>query len=160
MSGEATMAATPRAKSSARLHAVQGVYQILMTGNTAADVIDDFMVYRIGYEPEMQGIERPAVELFSNIVQGVERQRDEITGVIGNHLKEGRNVADMNEKEPLLFAVLLCGTYELMAHLDIDAPLIISDYIDITHSYYEGQESRIVNGILDAIRPLYRGKER
>ncbi|MCB9980671.1 MAG: transcription antitermination factor NusB, partial [Rhodospirillales bacterium] len=39
-----------------------------------------------------------------------------------------------------------------MAHLDIDPPLIISDYIHVTRSFYEGAESKLVNGILDSLK--------
>lgn len=147
---------TSRQKSSARLHAVQGVYQMILTGHDARTVLNGFFESTTPTEPEMDGMERPAAELFSNIVQGVERQRVELEPVISNHLKNEQNASQLAEKEPLLLAILLCGVYELMAHTDIDAPVIISDYIDVAHSYYQGQESRVINGILDAIRPLYR----
>jgi N utilization substance protein B len=53
--------------------------------------------------------------------------------------------------EPLLTAILVCGTYELLAHPEIDAPIIISDYLHVTHGFFEGSESKLVNGILDAL---------
>lgn len=149
-------AATPRAKTSARLYAVQAVYQMLLSGMDAPSVYNDVMVNRVGIEPELDGIERPAPELLSAILQGVAARRDDLDPVLSAHLKNGEDAGAMTLKEPLLYALLLCGIYELMAHLDIDAPVIISDYLDVAHAYYQGNEPRMVNGILDAIRPLYR----
>ncbi len=149
--------ATPRAKTSARLYAVQAVYQMLLSGADAHSVYNDVMVNRVGIEPELDGVERPAPELLSAILQGVAARRNDLDPVVTAHLKNGQNAALMMEKEPLLYALLLCGAYELMAHVDIDAPVIISDYLDVAHAYYQGNEPRMVNGILDAIRPLYRG---
>lgn len=150
---------TPRQKSSARLHAVQAVYQMMITGYDARTVLQGFFESAGPVEPEMEGIEVPAADLMSKIVQGVERQRGELEPVIINHLKNEAAKEGMAEREPLLLAILLCGTYELMAHTDIDAPLIIADYLNVTHSYYQGEESRMVNGILDALRQIYRTKD-
>jgi N utilization substance protein B len=43
-----------------------------------------------------------------------------------------------------------------LAHHDIDVPVIISDYLDITHAFYEGSESKLVNGVLDQISKAVR----
>lgn len=147
---------TPKAKSAARLYAVQAVYEMIINGSAADHVIDDFIIYRIGSEPDLKDLPVPEGNLFRAIVEGVGRQRDTMAEVIGNHLKNEQTAADLTEKEPLLFAILLCGGYELMGHTDIDAPIIISDYLNVTHSYYQGKESSMINGILDGLKTLYR----
>jgi transcription antitermination protein NusB len=146
---------TSRQKSSARLYAVQAVYQMMVNDQNAADVVDDTLVFRVGMDADMNDVERPAVDLFRDIVAGVERTRGEISTVIGNHLKEN-DFKGMEGRDPLLFAILLCGGFELMGHLDIDTAIIINDYLDVTHSYYQGKESSIINGILDKLKVLYR----
>lgn len=146
---------TPRQKASARLYAVQAVYQMIVNKQTAADVVDDTLVFRVGMDADMTDVERPAVDLFRDIVAGVERTRSDISTVIGNHLKEN-DFNGMQERDPLLFATLLCGGFELMSHLDIDPGIIINDYLDVTHSYYQGNESSIINGVLDKLKVLYR----
>lgn len=150
----------PRAKSSARLHAVQAVYQMMVNDQAAEHVIDDFMVFRIGtsQDPEMPDLERPEGNLFRAIVSGVETHRANLEDEVGQHLKGATNLAGMKEKEPLLLSILLCGGYELMAHTDVDSPIIITDYLNVTHSYYQGKESSIINGILDQLKGLYRPK--
>jgi len=51
--------------------------------------------------------------------------------------------------EKLLQSILLCGIYEIMAHSDVDAPIIINDYVDVAHAFYDGGESKLVNAVLD-----------
>lgn len=146
----------PRAKSVARLYAVQAVYQMLVNGTAADQVIDDFIVYRIGSEPDLKDLPVPEGNLFRAIVDGVGRQRATLDPVLEQHLKNDQKIAELDDKEPLLHSILLCGAYELMGHSDIDAPIIISDYLNVTHSYYEGREASMINGILDALKKLYR----
>lgn len=150
-------APTSRQKSSARLHAVQAVYQMLLTGQGAGEAMDGHAeTVSTAPEPEMQGLPRPADDLYRRIVSGVERMRGELSPVIQNHLKNGATVAGMTDQEPLLMATLLCGGVELMNHLDIDAPLIINDYVQVIKSYYDGKESNLINAILDQLKVLYR----
>jgi N utilization substance protein B len=58
--------------------------------------------------------------------------------------------------EPLLQYILLSASYELMAHSDIDSPIIIADYLDVTHAFFDGGEAKLVNGILDRVKSAFR----
>ncbi len=150
-------APTSRQKSSARLHAVQAVYQMLLTGQGAGEAMDGHAeTIRTAGDPDMAAVEIPSDDLYRKIVSGVERMRGELSPVIQNHLKNGATFDGMVENEPLLIAVLLSGGVELMNHLDIDAPVIISDYVQVTKSYYDGKESSLINAILDQLKVLYR----
>ncbi len=60
------------------------------------------------------------------------------------------------EIEPLLKSILLCGVTELLSHQDIDAPIIIDDYLNVTHAFYEKQQVSFVNGILDKVASSLR----
>jgi N utilization substance protein B len=106
-------------------------------------------------EMEIDGekLARPDGALLRDIVYGVEDRRIEIESVIAANLKKdagGRKI------EPLLHAILICGAYELLVHQKIDAPIIINDYLNVTHSFYEKGEVALVNGILDALAALFR----
>lgn len=147
---------TPKQKGSARLYAVQAVYEMIMNDQPVGLVMDDIIGNRAPLDPEFQGLAHPAPDLFRSIVMGVHRQINELLDVISKTVKEGVQIEQMRERDPLLLSILLCGAYELMAHLDIDAPIIMNDYLNVAHAYYPGAESRIVNGVLDTLRPLYR----
>lgn len=60
------------------------------------------------------------------------------------------------ELEPLLKSILLCGVCELLEHQDTDAPIIINDYLNVTHAFYEQQQVNFVNGVLGKVSSVLR----
>ncbi len=133
--------------TAARLFAVQAIYQSLQNDQVPGSVIDEYLRHNVGMDLEDgDQMIQPDGALFRRIVQGVsDRQADFETLVKANTKDPAKNI------EPLLFSILLCGAAELVAHHEIDAPIIISDYLDVTHAFYEGSEPKLVNAILDAI---------
>ena len=63
---------------------------------------------------------------------------------------------ELNKHEPLLNAVFLCGAFELMVLQAIDFPVIISDYLHVTHAFFDKGEAKLVNALLDSIRQTVR----
>ena len=51
--------------------------------------------------------------------------------------------------DSILRAILRSAAYELMHRDDIPAKVVISEYIDVAHAFFEGDEPRVVNGVLD-----------
>jgi N utilization substance protein B len=142
------------AKRLARLAAVQALYQIALTGRDAADVIRDsrdhprslFLDERISSSDVDQ-------ESFGDIVNGVTQNAaalDElIAGAIDAKLSAGR-------LEILLRAILRAGVYELHHHGAISTGVIINDYVDVTHSFFNGKEPGLVNAMLDKLAKKLR----
>lgn len=141
-------------KNAARLMAVQAVYQIALNKKPAPLVVDEYLFLRKNMEIDGETMMEPDESLFKAIVLGVmERHEDLITIVHANRpLKEGQVYAD----EPLLLAVMLCGAYELIAHQDIDYPIVISSYVNVAKSFFSGHEPSLINGVLDSIRKVTR----
>ena len=131
-------------QTAARLFAVQAVYQALQLKVSPASLLDEYIQHHVGMDLDGQEMVQPDGVLFTGIVKGVDERMTDLQQMIAPRLK---NVA----MEPLLAAVLLCGAYELLAHAEIDAPIIISDYIDVTHGFFEGAQPKLVNGVLDAL---------
>ena len=129
--------------TAARLFSVQAVYQALHAGKKPVSLVDEYLLHNVGMDLEDGKMVTPDETLFKSIVAGVTNRAEEIPSV----LKARFNAQDT---DLLLKAILLCGIYELMAHSDIDSPIIISDYLHVTHGFYHGTESRLVNGVLDA----------
>lgn len=144
----------------ARMSAVQAVYQMAETGQGAESVIGEYKLHRLGKPVDGHDMVMPDGVLFEKIVAGVKERETDIDGLIDT-ARGASNSAKSSESaafiEPLIRSIVQCGGYELLAHTDTDAPLIISDYLDITHAFYEGGEARLVNGLLDAIRHAVRG---
>ncbi|MGZ9097730.1 MAG: transcription antitermination protein NusB [Micavibrio sp.] len=139
--------------SAARLAAVQAVYQILSNQQSADSVIAEYRLHRLGQPVEGAAMVTPDGDLFQTIVSGVYERMNALEDMIAAALqKNGKS----KPSEPLLMAVLLCGAYELLDNRAVDAPIILSDYLNVTHAFYEQGESRLVNAVLDAIKAVIR----
>jgi len=49
--------------------------------------------------------------------------------------------------------------YELRECNDIPVKVVINEYIEISKSFFEGDEPNFINGILDKISKIYRPNE-
>ena len=137
--------------SMARLAAVQCVYQWLQARASAKDILTYYHDHFTGFQVEEEELLPPDQALLSDILQGVQTRFTDLKDIINQHMTKKDEAIDV-KKDLLVLSILYCGGYELMAHLDIDPPLIISDYIHVTRSFYEGAESKLVNGILDSLK--------
>jgi len=52
--------------------------------------------------------------------------------------------------------VLRCGTYELIARIDVPTATVISEYVDVADAFYDKREKGFVNGLLDAVAKAVR----
>ena len=137
-----------QARSAARLLAVQALYQSLLNGQGAKSVVSEFLAERTVQVVDGEAICPPDKSLFSKIISGVEQRRADLDGIVAGHLKKpGGKESKIPEK--LLQSILLCGVFEIMAHTDVDTPIIINDYVDVSHAFYGGGESKLVNAVLD-----------
>lgn len=138
--------------TSARLFSVQAVYQALQNRQSPVNLIDEFLQHHVGMDLEDGEMVTPDHNLFKAILSGVSNRSDELNEILQARLPS-------SDIDSLLKAILLCGIYELIAHTDIDAPILISDYINVTHGFYAGSEPKLVNGILDAVAKENRLKK-
>lgn len=138
--------------SAARLAAAQAVYQMLANEQDAASLIAEYKARRFGKPVDGAEMVLPDGKLFVDVVQGVENRRGDLEDI----LKSAAGETKSGVRELLLQAILLCGSYELLAHHDTDAPIIISDYLHVTHAFYDQGESKLVNGLLDKVKGAVR----
>ncbi len=139
--------------TSARLHAVQAIYQMHRGGHSAQDVIEEFKEHRFGVEVDGEKYIYPDVTLFTRIVEGTATRKNDLLEIIKENLKKGDTVRNV---EDLLKAILLCATLELLDHTEIDAPIIINDYIEVTNAYYGDSEKALINATLDKFNKTIR----
>lgn len=158
-------------RTASRMAAVQAVYQMETGGEDAKTIIEEYRLHRLGKPVDGTEMLLPDGILFGRIVEGVSGRYEELEQIIGAALRKQSRYRDASEAgdeaaaeegrkpplpEPLLYAVLLCGACELLAHPETDAPIIISDYIDVTHGFYGGGEPKMVNAVLDTIAKAVR----
>ncbi len=145
--------------SAARLAAVQAVYQMKANEQSAKEVISEYKEHRLGKIVDSEQMVLPDDELFTSIVGGVASREHDLRSVIDAFLSSQNSSKPNNSLdslESLLGSVILCGAYEMLAHHDIDAPVIISDYLEVTHAFYEGGEGKLVNAALDHAKRALR----
>ena len=151
-------------KSAARLSAVQAVYQMFENQQKPQSIIEEYTSRRLGKSIDGEHLDKPDTILFKQIVAGVANRIDDLNPLVveaatyNKKNTKGDEKAKFSafQKEPLIRAILLCGAYELLAHHDIDSPIIISDYLNVTHAFYEKGEAKLINAVLDNVKHAVR----
>ena len=146
--------ARSRARSSARLAAVQALYQKEMEDTALAKLLDEFHQHRLGAEIEGAQFAEAEVDFFDDVVSGTIARRDEIDELVAARLAEGWNLKRLDKA---MLQILRAGTYELLARADVPAKAVINEYVDVAHAFFEQREAKFVNGILDAVAKGARG---
>ena len=139
---------TRRARTAARLNAVQAVYQMDMTGILPETVVDEFINYRLPVMDENSSLGLPDKELFCDLALGTAQELEIIDVIITDVLMDGWSSERL---ESTLHAILRVGSYELKNRSSTPLPVIISEYVDVTRAFYDGKAVGLVNGVLDAI---------
>jgi len=137
-----------QARTAARLAAVQALYQMDMTAIDLTRVIAEFEAHRLGQEVEGCQYCDAEFQFFSDIVEGVVREQRHIDPLVNRHLAEGWR---LNRVDSILRAILRAGTYEMLMRKDVPSRVVITEYVDLAHAFFEGEEPKVVNGILDKL---------
>lgn len=143
-----------RARSAARLAAVQALYQQAMEGTPLPRLLHEFHQHRLGATIEGDTYADAEVDFFNDVVKGCDARREEIDALIAAHLGKGWTMARLDKP---LAQILRAGTYELLARRDIPVGSIISEYLDVAHAFYAPREKKFVNGLLDSVARAVRG---
>ena len=141
-------------RRASRLAAVQALYQMELSGARADDAIADQALREP--DPETEGRVRAKIDqvFFGELVRGVRDRRDDIDRMIDGALMEGWAIARL---DAVLRATLRAGVCELLTKPEIDAPVIINEYVEIAKSFFDGSEPKITNGVLDRLAKILRG---
>jgi N utilization substance protein B len=127
-----------------------------MTAIDLHQVIAEFEAHRFGHEVEGSHYGDTEAAFFRDIVQGVVREQLRIDPLIDCHLAEGWRLARVDS---ILRAILRAGAFELLMREDVPAKVVINEYVDLAHAFFDGEEPKVVNGILDKLGRERRGEE-
>lgn len=146
------------ARSTARLAAVQALYQQQMEGTALNRLLDEFHQHRLGREVDDEDYEGEVyadaeVDFFDDVVRGVDARREEIDALLVSKLAQGWTLARLDKT---MLQILRAGTYELLARGDVPTASVISEYVDVAKAFFDDREAKFVNGILDAIAKQVR----
>ena len=137
-----------RARSAARLAAVQALYQLQMENPPLASLLDEFHRHRLGVEIEGDQYAPAEQAFFDDVVKGVHARHAEIDDLLAARLADGWR---LDRLDKTMLQILRAGTYELLARADVPTGSAISEYVDVAHAFFEPREAKFVNGLLDAV---------
>lgn len=141
-------AAWSNERSAARLAAVQALYQMEHSGAGVEGVIKEFVDHRLGRAIDGDELHEADSELFSDIARGVVETQRRIDPVIERNLADNWTLARIDATAR---AILRAGVYELMRRGDIPERAVIDEYVEIAKAFFDGEEPRFVNAVLDAV---------
>ena len=145
--------ARSRARSAARLAAVQALYQQEMEGTPLVLLLTEFHQHRLGATIDDVEYADAEVSFFDDVVKGVDARREELDTLIADRLAAGWT---MDRLDKPMRQILRAGTYELLARQDVPVGVVISEYLDVTDAFYDRREKGFVNGLLDAVAKAVR----
>lgn len=145
--------ARSKARSAARLAAVQALYQQHMEGTAVVRLLDEFHQHRLGRtidDDDFDDAEYADAEVpfFDDVVRGVDARKEEIDALVADKLAAGWSIARLDKT---MLQVLRAGTYELIARVDVPAAVTINEYVEVAKAFFDDGQAKFVNGILDAV---------
>ncbi|MDQ0316045.1 transcription antitermination factor NusB [Amorphus orientalis] len=140
----------------ARLAAAQALYQLELTRAPVNDVIAEFELFRLKQEIEGANWRDIDFAWFKELVSGVVENQREIDPKVNEALAAEW---PLKRVDATLRAILRSGVYELLKRKDVPARVAISEYVEVAKAFFDDDEPRIVNGVLDRIgRDLRSGE--
>jgi N utilization substance protein B len=144
-------------RGTARLAAVQALYQMDIVGTGLLEIAAEYEAYRLGKEVDGTVYREADAQWFRAILSGVVEHQKEIDPVIGQSLTEGWPLSRLDST---LRAILRAGVYELTRRADVPVAVIVSEYVDIAKAFYDEDEPKLVNAVLDRVARRVRGEGR
>lgn len=160
MTGPASKTGEPRAankRGAARLAAVQALYQMDVTGSGVLETTAEYESFRLGKEVDGALYREADAQWFRAILAGVVENQRQLDPVIHDSLNEDWPLSRLDST---LRAILRAGVYELMKRGDVPVAVIVSEYVDIAKAFYEEDEPKLVNAVLDRVARRVRGEGR
>ncbi|MGI9465446.1 MAG: transcription antitermination factor NusB [Aestuariivirgaceae bacterium] len=156
MTGKPSSGRRAVARTSARLGAVQALYQMELAETGVSDVLAEYASSRQGNAFE-DGQHGEADKTFlEDIVQGVVAHQRDIDRAVADCLSAGWTLARL---DATLRAILRSAGYELAYRADIPGRVVLTEYVELTRAFFDDTESAFVNGALDALAHKCRPDE-
>lgn len=135
-------------RAGARLAAVQALYQMEATGQSARSVVTEFCNDRLGAGPDGEPVEEADPDIFKSIIEAAVEKQAEIDPAISAKLSKKWKLSRLDATTR---AILRGATAELLAHQELSVAIILDEYVSVAHAFFDGEEPRFINAVLDSI---------
>ena len=143
-------------RGAARLAAVQALYQMDIGGAGINDIFAEFESHWLGSEVEGDKYLPAESAFFKDIVSGVVRDQTKLDPLLDDSLNKGW---PLKRIDAILRAILRAGAYELEHRKDVPARVVVKEYVDVANAFVDGEETGLVNAVLDQIARHFRASE-
>ncbi|WP_137158231.1 transcription antitermination factor NusB [Rhizobium sp. FKL33] len=135
-------------RGAARLAAVQALYQMELSGTGVLEIVSEYENFRLGQELDGEQYLKADPSWFRSIVAGVVRDQRALDPIIADSLVEGWPLSRL---DATLRAIMRAGVFEIIERKDVPTPVIVNEYVEIAHAFFEEEEPKLVNAVLDAV---------
>ncbi len=137
-----------RARTVARLAAVQALYQMELVGTPVEQVVREFRNFRFDGDIDGQTMAEADEDWFAAIVRGVVEDQSGIDTLVKSHLASNWR---MERLDSTVRALLRSGTWELKHKVDVPREIVIDEYVELAKAFFDDAEAKFVNAALDAV---------
>ena len=107
----------------------------------------------MGDKEEVVALEAADKSLFAHLTQYVRDNEKDLGKMISSAFSDK---IKKDKLETTFRGILLMGAAEFFVNPELDTPIIINEYVDITRSFYDGTEVKIANAVLDKFAKVIR----
>ncbi|GAA0622891.1 transcription antitermination factor NusB [Brevundimonas kwangchunensis] len=143
-----------RARTVARLAAVQALYQMELAGEGVDTVITEFSNHRFDGDIEGEMLAQADEAYFADIVRGVVGKQRDIDAAVKARLASNWR---MERLDSTLRALLRAGAWELRERQDVPREIVIDEYVELAKAFFDDAEAKFVNAALDGVARDARG---
>lgn len=137
-----------RARTVARLAAVQALYQMELGGEGVETVIGEFSDHRFEADIDGERLAEADEGYFADIVRGVVKGQAAIDAAVTRRLASGWK---LDRLDATIRALLRCGAWELMERPEVAREVVIDEYVELAKAFFDPAEAKFVNAALDGV---------
>ena len=136
----------PDRRRAARELALQALYQLHMSGASAAEVEAQFLAD--------QDFKNADKRMFSQLLRGVSAQAESLDELVAAHLDRA-----LNDLDPIERNILRIGAFELTDSVSVPYRVVINEGVELGKLFGATDGHKYVNGILDKLAAQHRAVE-
>ncbi|WP_426035620.1 transcription antitermination factor NusB [Brevundimonas sp. DC300-4] len=144
-----------RARTVARLAAVQALYQMELAGEGVETVITEFSNHRFDADIEGEALAEADEAWFADIVRGVIAGQKDIDSSVKARLASNWRLERL---DATLRALLRCGAWELTHKTEVPKEIVIDEYVELAKAFFDEGDAKFVNAALDGVARDVRSK--
>ena len=137
-----------RARTVARLAAVQALYQMELAGEGVETVITEFSNHRFDADIEGEPLAEADEQWFADVVRGVVGDQRAIDAMITKRLASNWRLERL---DATLRALLRSGAWELANKPDAPREVVLNEYVELAKAFFDDAEAKFVNAALDGV---------